>query len=302
MESIPLEPGKLNPGYRDDRQESERRYPLEQPQTTKSNPLYRDDFGDQRKGYQTDPNRMYQDHDRISRGSHNPQTSNDRPRTESLGNRQPLKHNYYNDSEPFYRDQRESEKSYRPRGFSSERNNPRGRPEEISRERNNSRGWSEESNNDRNNPMGRSEEFNGERNNSRRWPEENSNDRNYPKGRSEESSIGDDRYVYIEGDGGVRRLFKRVDDKELGGEVCILSIHFALKFYLHDITLPFSQLKGHLLVTTVISSHCLSIQSPFLTFQLKLQILQVRPKIILLDYNTIRRERSTYFHDLLCCK
>lgn len=226
MESIPLESGKLNPGYQEVRQESGSRYPLEQPQTTKSNPLYRDDFRGQRKGYQTDPEPRYQDHDRISRGSYNLKTSNDRLRTESSGNRQPVKHNYYNDSEPSYRDQRESENSYRPRGFSSERNNPRGRPEEITRDRNNLREWSEESNNDRNKQMGRSEEFNGERNNSRRWPEENSNDRNYPKGRSEQSSTGEDRYVYIEGDGGVRRLFKRVDDKEFGGEVCILSIHF----------------------------------------------------------------------------
>uniref|UniRef100_A0A8W8KMQ6 Uncharacterized protein n=1 Tax=Magallana gigas TaxID=29159 RepID=A0A8W8KMQ6_MAGGI len=183
MESIPLESGRLNPGYRDDRQESGRRYPLEQPQTTKSNPLYRDNYGDQRNGYQADPEPRYQDHDRISRGSFSPQTSNDRLRTESSGNRQPVKH--YNDSEASYRDQRESENSYRPRGISSERNNRRVWPEEISRDRN------------------------------------NSNDRHYPKGRSEESSTGDDRYVYIEGDGGVRRLFKRVDDKDLGGETLI---------------------------------------------------------------------------------
>lgn len=183
MESIPLESGKLNLGYQDGRQESGRRYPLEQSQTTKSNPLYRDDFGDQRKGYQTDPEPRYQDHDRISRGSFNPQTSNDRLRTESSGNRQPVKH--YNDSEPSYRDQRESENSYRPRGFSSERNNRRVWPEEIRKDRN------------------------------------NSNDRHYPKGLSEESSNGDDRYVCIEGDGGVRRLFKRVDDKDLGGETLI---------------------------------------------------------------------------------
>lgn len=226
MESIPLESGKLNPDYRDDRQELGRRYPLEQPQKTKSNLLYIDDYGGQRKEYQADPEPRYQDHERISRGSYNPQISNDRPKTESSGNRQPVKQNYYKDSEPSYRDQRESENSYRPQGFSSERNNTRGRPEEISRDIINSRDWSGESSNDRNKPMGRSEEFNGERNNSRRWPEENSNDRNYPKGRSEESSIGDDRYVYIEGDGGVRRLFKTVDDKELGGEVCILSIQF----------------------------------------------------------------------------
>lgn len=200
MESIPLESGKLNPGYQDDRQETGRRYALEQPQTTKSNPLYRDDYGDQRKGYQTDPEPRYQDHDRISRGSFNPLTSNDRLRTESSGNRQPVKH--YNDSDPSFRDQRESENSYRPRGFSSERNNRKMWPEEIRRDRN------------------------------------NSNDRHYPKGRSEESSTGDDRYVYIEGDGGVRRLFKRVDDKDLGGEVCILSIQYSLKFYLYDITLP----------------------------------------------------------------
>lgn len=262
MESIPLESGKMNPGYQGDRQESGRRYPLEQPQTTKSNPLYRDDFGDQRKGYQTDPERRYQDHDRISRGSYNPQISNDLPRTESSGNRQPVKHNYYNDSEPSYRDQRESENSYRPRGLSSERNNPRGRPEEISRDRNNSRGWSGESSKERNKPLGRSEEFDSERNNQKRWPEENSNDRNYPKGRSEQSSIGDDRYVYIEGDGGVRRLFKRVEDKDLG-EVCILSIQFSLKLNSRYITLPHSQLKGYYLITTVIFLQCFFIQLSF---------------------------------------
>lgn len=264
MESIPLESGKLNPGYRDDRQESGRRYPLEQPQTTKSNPLYRDDYGDQRKGYQTGPEPRYQDHDRISRGSFNPQTSNDRLRTESSGNRQPVKH--YNDAEPSYRDQRESENSYRPRGFSSDRNNRRVWPEEISRDRN------------------------------------NSNDIHYPKGRSEESSIGDDRYVYIEGDGGVRRLFKRVDDKDLGGEVCILSIQHSLKFYSHDIICQVSNPKGHKLVTTIIHAHSLSTQSPFYTFQLQFTIVQVRPEIILLDYNIIRRERSTFLHNLMCCK
>lgn len=229
MESIPLESGKLNPGYQDGRQESGRRYPLEQSQTTKSNPLYRDGFGDQRKGYQTDFEPRYQDHDRISRGSFNPQTSNDRLRTESSGNRQPVKH--YNDSEASYRDQRESENSYRPRGFSSERNNKRVWPEEIRRDRN------------------------------------NSNDIHYPKGRSEESSIGDDRYVYIEGDGGVRRLCKRVDDKDLGGEVCILPLQYSLKFYSHDIICQVSHLKGQKLVTKIIHSHSRSTQSPFYTFQ-----------------------------------
>lgn len=264
MESIPLESGKLNPGYRDDRQESGRRYPLEQPQATKSNPLYRDDYGDQRKGYQTDPEPRYQDHDRISRGSFNPLTSNDRLRTESSGNRQPVKH--YNDSDPSFRDQRESENSYRPRGISSERNNRRVWPEEISRDRN------------------------------------NSNDRHYPKGRSEESSTGDDRYVYIEGDGGVRRLFKRVDDKDLGGEVCILSIQYSFKFYSHDIICQVSHLKGQKLVTTIINSHSRFTQSPSYTFQLQFRIVQVRPEIILLDYNIIRRERSTILHNLMCCK
>lgn len=52
----------------------------------------------------------------------------------------------------------------------------------------------------------------------------NSNDIYYLKGWFEESSIGDDRYVYIEGDGGVCCFCKRVDDKDLGGEVCILLI------------------------------------------------------------------------------
>lgn len=238
MENIPLESGKDNPSYREEQHELGRRYLTEQPHTTKSNPIYRDDFEDQRKRYQTDQEPRQQGHNRISRGSINTQASNNRPRTESTGYRQPMKNNYFNDSESSYRDQRESENSYRPRDFNSERHNPRGRPEEISRDRNNSKGWLEESSNDRNKPMGRSEEFIGDRNNPRRWPEEKSNDRTYQRGRSEESSICDDRYVYIDGDGGVRRLFKRVDDKELGGEVCILSIEYSLKFYSCDITLP----------------------------------------------------------------
>lgn len=252
MEFISLESGKMNSGYQEDRPELGRRFPLEQPQTGKSNPLYRDDFRDQRKGYQSDPEPRYQDHDRISRGSFNPQTSNDRLRTDSSGNRQPVKH--YNDSEPSYRDQRESENSYRPRGFSSERNNRRVWPEEISRDRN------------------------------------NSNDIHYPKGQSQESSTGDDRYVCIEGDGGVRRFFKKVDDKDLGGEVCILSIQYSLKFYSHDIICQVSHPKGHNLVTTIIHSDSLSTQSPFYTFQLQFRIVQVRHEIILLDYNIIRRD------------
>lgn len=262
MENIPLEYGKDNPSYREEQHELGRRYHSEQPHTTKSNPLYRDDFEDQRKRYQTDQEPTQQGHNRISRGSINTQASNNRPRTESSGYRQPMKNNYFNDSESSYRDQRESENSYRPRDFNSERNNPRGRPEEISRDRNNSKGWLEESSNDRKKPMGRSEEFIGDRNNPRRWPEEKSNDRTYQRERSEESSIRDDRYVYIDGDGGVRRLFKRVDDKELGGEVCIMSIQYSLKKNSCDVTLP-SHLKGHKLVTTIIHSHSLTTQSPF---------------------------------------
>lgn len=51
------------------------------------------------------------------------------------------------------------------------------------------------------------------------------NDIDDQRRRSEETSISDERYVYLEGKSGDRRMFKRVDDEKLGGSVRFNIVH-----------------------------------------------------------------------------